>query len=300
MEAAALVEEAVSFALGGSNVRGFTELPPDLWRLHADEGQLGQVLHNLLLNAKQAMPSRGTVTVRGANVTLAESCPEHLAPGRYVRLEVRDTGVGIPPEHVSRVFDPYFTTKPGGTGLGLSSVYSIVRRHGGDVRVSSAPGEETAFVIHLPAAGKACSRAADAPPRHSAPCRSKGRVLVMDDEEMIRELATGMLEALGYTALACPDGAAAIGAYRQAREAGTPFDAVLLDLTVPGGMGGKETAAELLAIDPQAVLLVSSGYSNDPVVADCATSGFSGAVVKPYTLERLARELRRLLSPKGP
>ncbi|MEW6486907.1 MAG: PAS domain S-box protein [Thermodesulfobacteriota bacterium] len=295
VEAAALVEEAVSFALGGSNVRGLTELPPDLWRLHADEGQLSQVLHNLLLNAKQAMPSGGTVTVRGSNVCLDTPRAGPLPPGRYVRIEVRDTGTGIPPDVIGRVFDPYFTTKPGGTGLGLSSVYSIVRRHGGDVRVSSSPGEETVFVVHLPAAGEECHRPAAAPPEHPAPCQSRGRVLVMDDEEMIRELATGMLEALGYTALACPDGAAAVDAYRQAREAGTPFDAVLLDLTVPGGMGGKETAAQLLAIDPQALLIVSSGYSNDPAVAEHRAAGFAGAVVKPYSLDRLSQELLRLL-----
>jgi PAS domain S-box-containing protein len=300
VDAAALVEEAISFVLGGSTVRGVADLPPDLWRLHADEGQLTQILHNLLLNAKQAMPSGGTVTVRGSNVRLDAPGPGSLPPGRYVRLEVRDTGTGIPPEVIGRVFDPYFTTKPGGTGLGLSSVYSIVRRHGGDVQVSSASGEGTAFVVLLPAAPENGPEVSAPPPEKSVLCPSKGRVLVMDDEEMIRELATGMLEALGYAALACPDGAAAVDAYRRAREAGAPFDAVLLDLTVPGGMGGKEAAAQLLALDPQALLIVSSGYSNDPVVAEHRAAGFAGAVVKPYSLERLSQELGRLLQSRPP
>jgi CheY-like chemotaxis protein len=212
-----------------------------------------------------------------------------------VRLSVKDTGTGIAPELIGRVFDPYFTTKPGGTGLGLASVYSIVKRPGGSVEVSSVKNGGATFTLRLPAAPASAPNnpSGDADP--GVPAAASGRILVMDDEELIRRLASDMLSALGYVAVCCADGAAAVEAVRHARERGEPFDAVILDLTIPGGMGGKDASVLIREIDEGAALIVSSGYSNDPILADCCSYGFRGAIAKPYSMDRLGRELARLL-----
>jgi CheY-like chemotaxis protein len=216
-----------------------------------------------------------------------------LPAGAYVRIEVEDQGCGISPENLAKVFDPYFTTKPQGSGLGLSSVYSIVRKHGGAVEVVSTPGKGSCFTLHLPAspggqpepaAVKECGRLG-----------GSGRVLVMDDEEIIRDVAMEILQHLGYGAECCSDGCDAVERYRLAREGGTPFSAVILDLTIPDGMGGREAAACILEIDPRAVLVVSSGYSNDPVTANYRDYGFSGVIPKPFDVHQLAGELARLI-----
>lgn len=294
VETRRLIEEAVSFALRGSNVKAVIDLPAELWLLNADEGQIAQILANLLINAKQAMSAGGAVTIRAANQTVAAR--DVLTSGPYVRIEVADTGAGIAAELLSKVFDPYFTTKPGGTGLGLSSVYSIVKRHAGRVEVASVLGVGTTFTLYLPAAAQGsvhvpASDASAAP----QPQSGQGKVLVMDDEALIRELASRVLEKLGYEAVTCADGEDAVRLFRAAHACGVPFRGVLLDLTVPGGMGGKEAAAQIRALDPAAILIVSTGYCNDPVVADCQAFGFSGAVAKPYAAEALAAELARLL-----
>jgi PAS domain S-box-containing protein len=293
VETSRLIAEAVSFALHGSKARGVVDLAPDLQWLDADEGQINQVLNNLLINALQAMPEGGEVRVRGANVDVTARSGLTLPPGEYVRVEVEDTGDGIPRELLDKIFDPYFTTKDGGTGLGLSSVYSIVKRHGGCVQVTSTPHQGSTFIVHLPAAAARGPAAENSREEKHRPA-GQGRVLVMDDEEMIRDVACQMLQAMGYQALSCPDGAAAVELYQEARERGNPWDAVILDLTVPGGMGGKEAAVQLRRIDPGVRLIVSSGYSNDPVVADCGAYGFAGAVVKPYSLQTLAKGLRQV------
>lgn len=288
-----LLRDAASFTLRGSNVRNVTEMVDDLWPLEADEGQIGQVLNNLLLNAVQAMPCGGEVCIRGANERLVEGNRQQLPAGAYVRIEVEDHGCGISPENLAKIFDPYFTTKPQGSGLGLSSVYSIVRKHGGAVEVVSTPGKGTCFTLHLPAspggqpepvAVKKCGR-----------LQGSGRVLVMDDEEIIRDVAIEILRHLGYKAESCSDGCDAVERYRLAREGGTPFSAVILDLTIPDGMGGREAAARILEIDPRAVLVVSSGYSNDPVTANFRDYGFSGVIPKPFEVYQLAEELARLV-----
>lgn len=295
IETRRVVEEAVSFALRGSNVNAIVDLPADLAWLHADEGQIAQVLANLLINAKQAMPAGGTLTLRGANHSVDDPESATLAPGNYVRLQVADTGEGIESSSLSKVFDPYYTTKPGGTGLGLSSVYSIVKRHAGRVEVASVAGQGATFTLYLPAAAPSERPSPEPVPAVPNVQGGRGRVLVMDDETLIRNLACRVLDVLGYEATACAEGSAAVAAYRAALQEGRPFAAVLLDLTVPGGMGGRDAAAQILAIDPKALLIVSSGYSIDPVVADFRAYGFAGAVAKPYAIETLAAELDRLL-----
>ena len=291
-----LLHDAIALSLGGSTVRPAISLSPKLHAIRADQGQLGQVINNLIINACQAMPKGGVLSIIGKNEHLAEGNHLALPAGNYVRLEFHDQGCGIAMAHLSKIFDPYFSTKSGGTGLGLAAAYSIIKRHLGHIEVHSQEGLGSSFILHLPAAIEAEA----APPRHASPRPTTGgRLLVMDDDRMIRDLATAMLGHLGYTVVSCGDGEAAITLYRQALAEGQPFLAVILDLTIPGGLGGKEAAEQLLAIDDQARLIVSSGYSNDPIMADHRAFGFSGAIAKPYTMEEFQTVLNSL-PPRPP
>jgi two-component system cell cycle sensor histidine kinase/response regulator CckA len=294
---APLIRETVSFALRGSNIRSIIDIQDNLWSMEVDESQLNQVLNNLILNAGQAMPAGGDVIVRGANEPLLHDNPHQLPPGDYLRISVEDQGCGIPQENLVRIFDPYFTTKPKGSGLGLASVYSIVKRHGGSVEVSSTPEAGTSFTVHIPALPGRLPE--DAGADESVELMGSGRVLVMDDDDLIREIATDILDFMGYEVDSCADGREAVERFRAARYSNDPFSAVILDLTVPGGMGGKEASSRILEIDPDAVLIVSSGYSDDPVIANFRQFGFSGAVPKPFDAEGLARELKRLIPKTG-
>jgi len=291
-----IVKEAASFVLRGSSVRSRLDLPDGLWCVEADGGQLSQALHNLLINAAQAMPDGGEVTVRGENETLETDNSQRLPAGAYLKISVEDSGCGIPEENLSRIFDPYFTTKSQGSGLGLASVYSIVKRHGGTVGISSRIGEGSIFDIHLPASPG--NQPTGVAVKEAAELRGAGRILIMDDEDFIREIATEILQYMGYEVESCADGREALERFQKARELNNPFSCVILDLTVPGGMGGKEAAAHLLKIDPDAVLIVSSGYSNDPIIANYKNYGFNGAIRKPFDADTLARELAKLI-PKS-
>jgi PAS domain S-box-containing protein len=288
---APLISNTASFALRGSNVTCVTELADDLWRIEADEGQLCQVLHNLILNAAQAMPNGGEVTVKADNELLGYDNPLKLQPGAYIKIYVTDHGCGIPRENLIRIFDPYFTTKPKGSGLGLASAYSIVKKHGGDLVVLSTVGEGTRFAIRLPASPG--EHPEEEKIKQKTQAAGRGRILFMDDNEMIREMVDEILEHLGYEVESCADGREAVELFRKAWENERPFSAVILDLTVPGGMGGKEVVPLILEIDPDAVLIVSSGYSNDPVIANYRDFGFSGVIHKPYDADALGCELKK-------
>jgi signal transduction histidine kinase/CheY-like chemotaxis protein len=278
------------FALAGSNVRPRVEVAPGLPPVDADEGQIHQVVNNLVLNAQQAMPRGGTVGLRAEALTLGEGNGLPLAPGRYVRLTVADEGVGIPPEHLPKVFDPYFTTKQTGSGLGLSTAYSIVRRHGGHIGVRSELGRGTAFTVYLPAAAETPG----APEGREAPVPAgNGKVLVMDDEAMLRDLLAELLPELGYEARFAADGAEAVALYQEAQAEGRPFDAVLLDLTVPGGMGGREALGELRRLDPGVRAVASSGYAFDTGSPQDQGAGFVAAISKPYRPSDLAAVLAK-------
>jgi signal transduction histidine kinase/ActR/RegA family two-component response regulator len=296
VDPAPLIREAATFVLRGSAVRGVVDLAADLWCLEADGGQLSQSLHNLLINAAQSMPNGGEVTVRGENKTLEAKNPHRLPEGAYLRITVRDYGCGIPPENLARIFDPYFTTKSHGSGLGLASVYSIVKRHGGTVGVTSSMGAGSCFEIHLPASPGKRPDVAEA--REAPGQRGGGRILIMDDEDFIREIATEILQYKGYEVESCSDGREAVDLYRSAYQGDSPYASVILDLTVPGGMGGKEAATLILENDPDAVLIVSSGYSNDPIIAYYQSFGFSGAISKPFDADTLSRELEKLIPGK--
>jgi PAS domain S-box-containing protein len=288
-----LIRETASFVFRGSNVKAVFDLADDLWSVEADSGQINQALHNVLINAIQAMPDGGEVTIRAGNETLAVDNVNLLSSGNYIRIAIEDRGCGIPVENLDRIFDPYFTTKPDGTGLGLSSVYSIIKRHGGSVGASSTSGAGSCVALYLPALP--CESPAGETAVTAPELTGSGKILIMDDEKLIRDVATEILQFSGYQVESCTNGSEAVDLFREAWERTVPFDAVILDLTIPGAMGGKEAAGLILEINPDAVLIVSSGYSNDPVVADYRTYGFSGAVSKPFDVRGLVRELGRLM-----
>jgi len=287
-----LLKECVGFVLRGANMRGDIQIAADLWPVDVDAGQINQVIHNVVLNAMQAMPDGGTVQVRAENVVLAAGVPFTLPEGHYVKITVQDPGCGIPKDVLSNIFDPYFTTKAEGSGLGLTTAYAIVIKHEGYITIASEVDVGTTVVIYLPASQKAT---VSAPTHPSIPLSGSGRILVVDDEEMVRNLLRQLLERLGYTVECVEDGTEAVGAYQRAQAAGQPFAVVILDYAIPGGMGGLETLTRLRVIDPQVTALISSGYANNPVMADWAHYGFSGVVAKPYTIAQLQEALHNVL-----
>ncbi len=287
-----LTMESAGFALRGSNVKCEFSFPDDLWDVEADQGQLSQVVNNLLINAAHAMPEGGTIQVFCGNLVIDKGNPM-LKPGNHVSVSIMDHGIGIPRHHLSRIFDPYFTTKQKGSGLGLSTAYSIVKRHEGHLSVESDPGIGTTFHFCLPAAeGKAPAPDVE----EDRFVSGKGKILVMDDEESVRDVAREMLVTVGYNVATARDGAEAISIYRQAMASGDPIDLVLMDLTVPGGMGGQEAIGKLLEIDPHVRAIVCSGYSNDPVMSSCKAYGFRGVIRKPYGMNQLNRMIGDILS----
>jgi len=290
---AELIRETVRFVARGSQVRCDVQIEADLRLVSMDESQMSQVLGNVVLNGIQAMPSGGTLSIRARNVELVD-VPQGsaLQPGPHVCVEIADTGVGIPPEHAARVFDPYFSTKARGTGLGLATSYSIVRRHKGHLDFESTPGVGTTFRILLPATSQT-TMPPSSRPKPGAPVR--GRVLMVDDEPAVRELGALMLRGLGYQTDTVSSGEEAIERVRSAMERDEPFRAVLLDLTMPGGMSGRETARRLRQIAPDVALIASSGYSTDPIMSNHAAYGFDAAVPKPYIAAELDAGLRKAL-----
>jgi len=292
-----LLRESAEFSMHGAKSRCEFALSPDLWPANADKGQLGQVVQNLVINAVQAMPQGGVVRIEAANCTLAANAVGNLSAGEYVKLSVSDTGTGIAPEHLAKIFDPYFTTKQQGSGLGLATVYSIARKHQGHIEVESKLGSGTTFHLWLPAAEHAAKTTA-AEAESAGPL--KVRVLFMDDEEPIREMANLFLSRLGCAVVTAADGAAAVAAYRGAMQQGQTFDVVVMDLTVPGGMGGREAMQHLLTLDPQVRAIVSSGYSRDPVLGSYRTHGFCGILPKPYGLEQLRKAIAEVMKEKPP
>jgi PAS domain S-box-containing protein len=287
-----LIQEASHFALRGSDVRCELAIPGDLRPVDVDEGQISQVIHNLVINADQSMPEGGTISIACENVSISAKDAFPVREGDYVRISLKDQGIGIVKEHLPKIFDPYFTTKQKGSGLGLATSYSIIKRHDGHITVESEPGVGTTFHLYLPAS----SQEIVANEAGEQPCPpGEGRILVMDDEDIVRTVASDMLNSLGYEVEVAGDGAEAIALFSKARASGKGFDAVIMDLTVPGGMGGKEAVKRLIEIDPAAKAIVSSGYSNDPVMADYGKYGFAGVIAKPYTMSNLRDAVGRAL-----
>jgi nitrogen-specific signal transduction histidine kinase/ActR/RegA family two-component response regulator len=287
-----IIAESANLVLSGSNVRCEYNLPEDLWTVEVDEGQISQVMGNILLNAAEAMPDGGTVRVGAEKISLG---PDNLFPlpeGPYLCISISDHGVGIPKNDLSKIFDPYFTTKDQGSGLGLTSVFSIMKRHDGYVGVESETGCGTTFYLYLPASAEIAAEieSSETPQKH----RCSGRILVLDDEEVVREVASQTLEYLGYEVDVCSDSAAAVRAYSDAAKSGAPYTFVIMDLTIPGGISGKETMMKLREIDPDVRGIVSSGYANDPILSSYREYGFCGSLTKPYNLDEVMKTLAEI------
>jgi len=289
-----LIRDTANFAMRGSNTRHECRISHDLWPVEVDEGQISQVISNLLINANEAMPDGGIIHIRAENMTLSAQHGLPLPDGKYIHVTVKDHGVGISPDLISKIFDPYFTTKHAGSGLGLAISYSIVKNHGGHITVASELGVGTTFHVYLPASEKEVPVKPAVKAIHPS---GRGTILIMDDQKDVREIAGHLLKHLGYEVSTAKDGAEAVDLYRKAQEAGRPFDAIIMDLTIPGGMGGKEAIQKLLEIDPQVKAIVSSGYSTDPIMADFRRFGFSGVVSKPYEVAELSAALLEVLEP---
>ncbi len=285
------LRDAANLGVSGSNVHCEFSVAEDLRPVNIDEGQISQVIHNLVINAKQAMPDGGRIKITAENVFLAEGGIA-LRPGGFVKISVADHGVGIPKSNLQKIFDPYFTTKQSGSGLGLATAYSIIKRHDGYITVDSRVGMGTTFSLYLPVS--------EAEPafrdESSVPKMGLGEILVMDDEESVRKIAGKMIECLGYSASFARSGEEAVECYKKAKEDGRPIDVIIMDLTIPAGMGGKETIRNLLAIDPNVKAIVSSGYSDEPIMADFRKYGFRGVVAKPYRLSELAEALHAAIN----
>ncbi len=284
------LRETAHFALSGARTTCRFRIPTDLWCCEFDRNQIGQVIDNIVINAKQAMVDGGEIELSAENVTLVEDGPRvRPAPGDYVRISIADRGAGMAPEILPRIFDPFFSTKRQGHGLGLATAYSIVDRHGGHIEVDSTVGQGSTFHLYLPALpGAAPGRGTSAPP----PAGRLGTVIVMDDEEIVRYAVGRVLESLGYSVITTQSGSEAIAALQRERSAARRVDAMILDLTVPGGMGGREALTEIRIIDPALPVFVASGYADDPVMASPAAYGFTDSICKPFSRAELVRLLR--------
>jgi PAS domain S-box-containing protein len=289
-----LIDAVAKFSLSGSRAGCRLEIAADLKAVEADEGQIAQVIQNLVLNADQAMPRGGTIVISARNVRApGPELPAQLEPGDYAEVSVQDSGVGMRPEEVARIFDPYYTTKAKGTGLGLATSYAIVKKHGGIITVQTETGKGSLFSFYLPATD------APVPDRGAAPAPTharRARVLLLDDEEMVRTVTAAMLRALGHDVETATHGQEAIEKYRAARDAGRPFDLALLDLTIRGGLGGADTLAALQAFDPDVKAIVSSGYVDSAAMAEFRQLGFRDCLRKPYQLQALQAALDAVLA----
>jgi two-component system cell cycle sensor histidine kinase/response regulator CckA len=289
-----LIKDCVDFSLRGARVKAELDIAEDLWHAEVDEGQVCQVIQNLVRNAEQAMPGGGTIMVTAGNLHLDRKSGLPLHAGKYLEIAIRDQGEGIPEKLLGRIFDPYFTTKKTGSGLGLAVCYSIIRHHGGHIAARSEPGAGATFYVYLPATNKK-PRARQL---EKAVAPGPGRLLAMDDQNDVKEILSELLVRLGYDVEFASRGEEVLAMYKAARDLGRPYDALILDLTIPGGMGGEETIRRLLELDPAVKAIVSSGYVNDPVMADHSRYGFRGAVPKPYRSDELAQVLAAVVGEK--
>jgi PAS domain S-box-containing protein len=288
-----LLRESAAFVLSGSVSTAEYSIADDLKQVIADREQIGQVFNNIIINAYQSMPEGGQVFISAENIMIDENNPAAIPEGQYIKVIIKDDGYGIEKDHLSRVFDPFFTTKQNGTGLGLATAYSIIRKHRGHIIVETEVGKGTAFTIYLPV--DSFSENHDI--HKSGPAKlSGGKILVMDDQKMVRETAMSMLKKLGYKVDSAVNGKEAIEKYKAGMDNSEPYDAVILDLTIPGGMGGIDTMKELLKIDPDVTAIVSSGYSTAPVMADYTKYGFSGAMMKPYSISQVSDLMKNIFN----
>ncbi|MBN1982418.1 MAG: PAS domain S-box protein [Chitinivibrionales bacterium] len=292
------IQETVTFTLSGSNVSCDFLIAEDLWKCEYDRSQIAQVIENVVINAVQAMPLGGNIIVSASNVVTAAKKELSLKPGTYIKISIKDCGIGIPKEILHQIFDPFFTTKTKGHGLGLALCYSIVRRHNGAIDVESEPGKGSTFHLYLPASINAETGESSASSSgHNEPFRGSGKILVMDDEGVIRDSLFHMLESIGYTAVLCSNGSEALALVEQTENIESPFVAYILDLTVPGGRGGIEIARALRTKKIQVPIIVASGYANDPVMAQPREYGFTDSIRKPFCKSELVALLKKYCTP---
>ncbi len=289
-----LLKDVAFFSLPGSRCECIFEIPDDLLCTEADSGQISQVIHNLILNADQAMPKGGIITLHAENVDVGQDSPVPLKPGKYVKVSVADKGIGIPDEHRQNIFDPFFSTKQKGSGLGLSTSFSIIKQHEGHITFESVLGAGTTFSFYLPATEREPILESDKT-EQPAPTGA-GRILIMDDKEIVHAPMKALLGVWGYDVDFAEDGTRTIELYRKAMDAGSSYDIVIIDLTIPGGMGGKEAIEKLLELDPDVKAIVSSGYSTDPVMANFVEYGFRDCLPKPYMPDKLLKVISDVLN----
>ena len=289
-----VIKDSAGFVLRGSNVRCDFKFDEELWPVAIDTGQISQVIQNIIVNAGQAMPTGGVIAINCSNYCLESGDIIPLSSGNYVKIVVKDQGIGIPAEMLDNIFDPYFTTKQNGSGLGLAITHSIISKHDGYITVDSEPGRGTTFTIYLPAS----QNIAELEPKKVTltPAAGHGRIMIMDDEEMVRSLVERSLSRIGYEVVLAEDGDEAVQLYQSAKAAGAPIDLIIMDLTIPGGMGGKDAVKDIHKIDPEAKAIVSSGYSNDPVMTNFREYGFCGAMVKPFQILELVELVGKAVS----
>jgi len=284
------IKESSLFVLRGSKSECNLSISEDLWPVEADAGQISQVISNIVINANQAMPKGGVIQIEADNLMPEKIQEIPVKPGKYIRISIKDQGAGIPEKHLSKIFDPYFTTKQAGSGLGLATSYSIIKKHNGYISVDSLLGAGTTFNIYLPASDK------EIPVKEEAVLlKGCGKILIMDDDKFLKEIAEEMLDTLGYESEFAEDGDGAIEMYKKARESGKPYDAVILDLTIPGSMGGEEVIKILINIDPEVKAIVFSGYSEGEVMSNFRKYGFKGMMPKPFDSYALGKALNDVL-----
>jgi len=288
----AVIKDPAEFVLRGCNVTCEYQYPDNLWPVEIDAGQISQVVQNIIINGAHAMPAGGNIEIAAENYVQEEGSALPLPSGDFVKISFKDSGPGIPATLLGKVFDPYFTTKQEGSGLGLAVAHSIIVQHGGHIAAESVEGEGTTFTVYLAAAAQ--RELSEQPLSKPLEIQGGGRVLVMDDEKMFRDTVHAMLSHLGYEVVLSRNGREAVSCFEQSLATGKPFDLVLLDLTIPGGVGGKETVKEIVALDPQAKVIVASGYSNDPVMSNFREYGFSGVISKPFRVAELSEVIQNL------
>jgi len=287
-----VVQESANFVLHGDKTACEFSFPDNLWFVEIDKGQVSQVVHNIILNASSAMPDGGIVEVSFKNADIVHD-HKMLKKGRYVKISIKDHGIGISTDLLEKIFDPYFSTKKEGSGLGLAISHSIIAKHGGHIAAASTPGQGTTFTIYLPASADQ-TIPQDKSVKETIITQTL-KILVMDDEEVVRDILKTLLARMGHEEILAEEGREAIDTYQEAIKRSQPIDLIIMDLTIPGGMGGKEAIHEILAIDPKAKVIVSSGYSNDPIMANFRNYGFSAAIAKPYKMSELTNVINQLL-----
>ncbi len=288
------VQETAQFALSGADVSCKLDVSRDLWTCNFDKNQIGQVVDNIIINAQQAMPVGGTIELAARNTTLDEKEHPLLKKGNYVKISIKDTGIGIPKELLSRIFDPFFTTKPKGHGLGLATCYSIIKRHSGVIDVDSEPGKGSTFHVYLPASmGEVSSDTKKSTNKY----KGTGTFLVMDDEEVMREAISDMLGSFGYTVVCKENGREAVDYFTGEIEDKRKVAGMIFDLTVPGGMGGQAAVAEIRKLNTEIPVFVASGYADDPVIKEPAEYGFTASICKPSRKTELMEMLGKYLQP---